>query len=306
MSLRDGAITVTEQAQQIAFLDLEAEHAQNLDFVRMLKRRLGSALILYAMSDDLPFFEREGRARQEVEAQQSELISLANAIVSVVPLYLEKYVQPGSKSTLVLPNGVSTEAMVRLPFSGSEWIRSLPRPRVGFVGAMTEALDWPVIERLVREHPDWSFLFAGTANSRAREEWSRLSRLRNVHHLGVVPYQSLGWVLETLDVGLIPFNPEDPTAAQLDDLKLKEYLAFGVPVVTLNNLSLFSNVAGITWKADDYSGFETAVREAAGLRDDSALVSRRKGSVMQEYDWLKLARKLDRFTEEIRTASTLQ
>jgi glycosyltransferase involved in cell wall biosynthesis len=58
-----------------------------------------------------------------------------------------------------------------------------------------------------------------------------LEGLRNVHLLGQKPYQSLPAYAKGFDVGILPFVVNELTLAA-NPLKLREYLAAGLPVVS--------------------------------------------------------------------------
>ncbi len=271
------------------------EHPRFLPLVYMLKERFPDAVLLYCMSDDVILFQRDPASRRRLEIMQRKLIEMADGIVSVVPYFIEKYLGGIEKPTCILPNGVSIELMTRERFLQVDKLNELPHPRIGFVGAITDILYWPMMIKLVEDHPAWSFIFAGQVDANIADKWSYLEKFPNVNYLGVVPYQALGLVLEAFDVGLIPFNPENTRLKELDDLKLKEYLAFGLPIVTFNRFALFSEIPGAIRQVRSYEEFEQAVEEAADARYDAGLLDKRRGLVLDRYNWVYLGEELAQF-----------
>ena len=262
------------------------EHPRFLPLVSMLKERFSSAVVLYCMSDDVPlFFQRDPASQRRLEIMQRRLIEMSDGIVSVVPYFVEKYLGKAGKPTCILPNGVSVELMLKERFSQEYKLNELPHLRIGFVGALTDIFHWPMMIKLVEDHPTWSFIFAGTVAANVMDKWEYLREFPNVYYLGAVPYRALGSVLTTFDVGLIPFNPDNPRLKELDDLKLKEYMAFGLPVVTFNKHTLFSRTRGVIWQVKTYDEFERAVEGAAATRYDSDLFDKRRSLVLDRYDF---------------------
>jgi glycosyltransferase involved in cell wall biosynthesis len=61
-----------------------------------------------------------------------------------------------------------------------------------------------------------------------------LRRAPNVHLLGNRPHADLPRYCRAFDVGIIPYRLGDPRMQSVNPLKLREYLASGLPVVTVD------------------------------------------------------------------------
>jgi len=81
----------------------------------------------------------------------------------------------------------------------------------------------PVLAEVLAEHPEWHFVTFGKTNGLS---------LSNGH---VVPWQShseLSTILDGLDVGFMPYDCSDPKNLHCVPLKLFDYFARGIPVVS--------------------------------------------------------------------------
>jgi glycosyltransferase involved in cell wall biosynthesis len=105
-------------------------------------------------------------------------------------------------------------------------LADLTRPIVGFVGIIDQYTDIELLEEMVRAIPDADFVFIGPSRV------ERLPRGENVHHLGPRPHESLYRYLAHFSVGIVPYRP-GPFARHANPTKLREYLAAGVPVVSV-------------------------------------------------------------------------
>jgi len=103
---------------------------------------------------------------------------------------------------------------------------NLPRPVIGFFGLIADWVDLEVVRYLAASRPQWSLLLIGEIQT----DTSALRELPNVHLLGRRSYQSLPAYCRAFDVAILPFVINELTVAA-NPLKLREYLAAGLPVV---------------------------------------------------------------------------
>jgi glycosyltransferase involved in cell wall biosynthesis len=127
--------------------------------------------------------------------------------------------------TYWIPNGADVDHFSR-PAAPAGELQHLPRPRVGFVGGLSEWVDLDLVGQLARRQPGWTFVLIGPAAI----DTSPVYALPNVHLLGPRPYEKVPSYLAAVDVGLIPFKHSEVTF-HADPIKAYEYLAAGLPVV---------------------------------------------------------------------------
>jgi len=105
-------------------------------------------------------------------------------------------------------------------------IASIPAPIIGFFGLIEDWVDLRLVRFLAQARPQWSFALIG----KLATDDSPLRGLPNVHLLGRKDYQQLPAYCKAFDVALLPFIVNELTLAA-NPLKLREYLAAGLPVV---------------------------------------------------------------------------
>ncbi|MHB1420562.1 MAG: glycosyltransferase [Bacillota bacterium] len=105
-------------------------------------------------------------------------------------------------------------------------IAALPRPIIGYHGALASWVDWELIAGLADSHQHYSLVIIGPPYM-----MTDFPQRPNIHYLGYKPYEQLPAYLQSFDVGLIPFRLTDMTRASCP-IKMYEYLAAGLPVVS--------------------------------------------------------------------------
>jgi GT2 family glycosyltransferase/glycosyltransferase involved in cell wall biosynthesis len=109
-------------------------------------------------------------------------------------------------------------------------LRDIPRPRLGFFGNLDDYLvDFALLEQLALDLPAAQLVLIGDVT--ATDAMDRLEALPNVHRLGFKPYEEIPRYGSGFDVGLMPWRDTE-WIRHSNPIKLKEYLALGLPVVT--------------------------------------------------------------------------
>ena len=105
----------------------------------------------------------------------------------------------------------------------------IPHPRVGFFGALEDrpGYDFTILEEVAGRMPDVQLVLIG----KVEMDLGPLAALPNVHVLGWRPYLDIPAYAQFLDVGLLPIS-DNRWGQAANPIKLKEYLALGLPVVS--------------------------------------------------------------------------
>lgn len=202
-------------------------------------------LVLYYCVD--AFGEFPGYDRNLIERLETELIHKSDVVLTTSqPLFEAK--QPLHPNVHLVQHGVDHRRLSRavhedLPIP--EDLLALPRPVFGFVGVVGEWVDLRMVADLARLRPDASIVIIGPATSSK----AAVADLPNVYWLGARNHEALPCYLRGFDVGLIPFC-KVPLTHHANPIKLYEYLAAGVPVVS-TSLPAVREIPGSVWLADD-------------------------------------------------------
>lgn len=183
---------------------------------------------------------------------ERELLAKADLVItSAVKLY-ERHRECG-KPLFLVSNAADFEHFSKAgSFRGGEPadLRGIKHPRLGFIGAVYEWLDFSLIQRLATDNPQWNLVMIGPQ----QHGLELPDAPHNLHWLGPRDYKALPWYLSHLDVMIIPFLLNE-TTEYANPIKLWEYLAAGKPVVT-TRLPEVPRISGVTWISDNYQKFQ--------------------------------------------------
>jgi len=110
-------------------------------------------------------------------------------------------------------------------------IADIPKPIVGFHGVLEFHIDAALLKYLFIKHPKISFVFIGPVNSKKKTQY--LKEFTNFHMLGQKEFNTLPGYLNYFDVAILPYET-NPWTYSCSPLKLYEYLAVGLPTVSVD------------------------------------------------------------------------
>ena len=234
--------------------------------------------VIYHCVDEIK--AQPGMPEDVIERAERTLVARAD-IVFVTARYLLETRRSWNANTFYFPNvadaehfGKALERTTVVP----EDLSVLPRPRIGFVGAISSyKVDFGLLRHLAMAHPEWSIVLIGqVGEGDPATDVSSLKDLRNVYLLGPRPYEQLPNYLKGMDVGIIPSLKNDYTRAMFP-MKFFEYLAAGLPVVA-TDLPALEEFANVAYLAGTYGEFirqvETALVENRSVREQRLAVAR--------------------------------
>lgn len=151
------------------------------------------------------------------------------------------------------------------PAGEAEEFVAIPRPRLGYIGPVTDRLNLRVLESLLTARPDWQFLHFGEA---------KCLSLPNVHVMAWRPPEKLQDLTAQLDVGLMPYDCYSNKNFHCMPLKVFDYFSIGLPVVStpIVNLWEFSDTI---YFGDDAGELGRAIQSALDEPVDSPKKSAR-------------------------------
>ncbi|MEO8215669.1 MAG: glycosyltransferase [Acidobacteriota bacterium] len=188
---------------------------------------------------------------------ERRLLRDADLIVVTAQKLWEKY-RHRNEHVIMARNGADFEHFHAGAFQSV--LENIPRPIIGYFGAIADWFDLELVTRLARERNNYSIVLVGGVFDVPIAE---LEQLPNVVFAGQKPYELMPSYLHHFDVCLIPFKVNAITEAT-DPVKFYEYLSQGKPVVATRMPELFpyGNLLYIAEDGDDFlSKVDLAVRE---------------------------------------------
>ncbi|MEP0773798.1 MAG: polysaccharide pyruvyl transferase family protein, partial [Acidobacteriota bacterium] len=200
-----------------------------LPYNRGFADTLGSFRLVYDVIDHLDVFPG-GRAA--LEGEHRRLLAEAQVVTAVSRPLLEE-VRVVRPDAVYLPNAADPEGIRQAVAAAVGRPASADRGgelRLGYFGSLAGWLDYDLLAALLEALPEARLELLGPDLDGSFAE-SGLGDHPRVRHLGARPYGEVHAAFAALHAGLIPFRMNEITAA-VSPLKLYEYLAMGVPVVS--------------------------------------------------------------------------
>jgi glycosyltransferase involved in cell wall biosynthesis len=250
---------------------------------------LGESSSHYLCIDDFGANKGSFRCLEPLEQETLQRVDSCFVMSDV----LMKTRVPKSGEIHFFPEGVDLDHFRARGGPPPEPLAGIKRPIAGYAGILEWWVDYELLTRCAAAYPDVSFVILGTVKT----DIAMLSRYPNIFSLGHIPFDELPGYLEFFDVGLIPRRINRLTVA-MNPLKLLEYLAMEMPVVS-TNLPEVKKFAGLVSVAEDDEQFVRLVGEA--LNDNTAERKRSRRALAERFSWKSV---LDRMSDEILAIET--
>ena len=126
--------------------------------------------------------------------------------------------------------------------------------KIGFIGAVNDRLDYQLLFKLISQTPRYQYIFIGpfghdtNVSPKPIEKLSKkLFSFKNVYHIDVVPKSQIGLFINLFDIAIIPYDVNDNFNRLCYPMKLFEYFAVGIPVLStpIEELKRFPNLVKI-------------------------------------------------------------
>lgn len=215
-------------------------------------------VVYYCVDEWSAFSFLNGKLMEHMEQsliRQSDVV-----IASAEKLYMTKRVL--HPRTYWVPHGVDTAHFARAQTVETpvapELLQMKP-PVIGFWGLIHEWIDLDLIKTIAERHPDWTIALVGKAGVPC----DLFNGLPNIHLIGTRPYAALPEFAKGFTAAILPFKVNRLTE-NVNPIKLREYLAAGLPVVStaLPEVRHYAGVVRIGRTVDEFvHELELAVQE---------------------------------------------
>jgi glycosyltransferase involved in cell wall biosynthesis len=171
--------------------------------------------------------------------------------------------EAGASDVRLVGNGVDYDLFRAAAESGlPEDMAKIPRPVIGYSGAVAQWFDFELLEAIAESFPRASIVMVGPVfGPQAAELAAVVSRRGNVFHLGAKPYERLGAYIAAMDVCVIPLKRNE-LMRSADPNKLYEYAACGRPIVTMKHSEDLEPFRGMIHLAESPDEFIEGIRLA--------------------------------------------
>lgn len=241
---------------------------------------LGEALSVYHCIDQFKG-GATGRKRAVIEGEEAHTIRSADLVLvhSRELLAEKREIRPDCH---YVPSAADVDHYARAltpDIARPEGAPEDGRPVAVLMGTLDRRIDWDLLTALCARTPDWAYVFMGEVKGTAPEA---LRSAPNVRFAGKQPFADLPSWLAVADVGLIPYRMDESTR-YINPLKVHEYLAAGLPVVSVP-LPEVEAKPGDVFLAGDAEGFAAALRSLCPLRDPASRIRRHEAARADSWD----------------------
>ncbi len=161
-------------------------------------------------------------------------------------------------------------------------LENIRGPIIGYTGNICQRVDYDLLKLICEAHPDKAVVLVGPRN-----HWNHtnmdLDAIPNLHFCGAQPLERLPNFLKYFDVGIIPFKKNDLTAS-IYPLKINEYLAAGLPVVSTNFSTDIASFSAHIWLVNDNTEFSDKIEDALLHRDKEEKLNRLRVAEKNSWD----------------------
>jgi len=161
-----------------------------------------------------------------------------------------------------------------------EDIKNIPGPIIGFIGGIADWVNLDLLLDVTKRYPDANLVLIGKTypNVKGLEQ---LERQSNVHFLGYKDYKVLPGYLKQCTVCLIPYVINERLVA-VDPIKLREYLALGKPVVSVD-LPEVRKLQDVVYIGENNKDFVDKIGKA--MTEDNPSLTQERIRVAWQSDW---------------------
>lgn len=240
-----------------------------------LLKRLPGACSVYWAGDEV------------TDSREPELLRSVDHVFAISPdAMAHKQAMVPAKLT-AMPMAINPEPFIAAQLAGDAPadLRNLRRPLIGYGGAIGVRIDWEIVREVANRTTGTLVLVGPATDEEGARQLKDLSRLRSVVWLGHRGLDEAPAYLAAFDAAIIPYKRNRFNNGS-NPLKFYEYLAAGVPVVSVALPALLAFDTAAIFTDDPASFAEAANREAAKPVDVAAVRHRQEIARAHSYERL--------------------
>lgn len=243
---------------------------------------------------------------EQLDTAERALLSRADLVFSASSIMTETLISRVAREVRTLTNGADVQSIfdaAARAVPAPEDLAEIPQPRIGYVGSLHPQIDFELLAALAQRRPRWHFVLVGP-EQRASDLHADLGyqccrTLPNVHFLGERSRHQIPAYLIHMQVNtmLYRLSSESWTNAGFP-LKLYEYLACGLPVVSVE-LPTIQEFDGLVRFARGVEAWDSVL--ASVLVGEAAGTAQHRHEVAARNGWPARAHQLAAWLDELPT-----
>jgi GT2 family glycosyltransferase/glycosyltransferase involved in cell wall biosynthesis len=239
--------------------------------------------LVFNRSDLHSAFEETDQAM--IRTLEDQLLSHSDAVLYTSHSLMELEAPLAGERAHFLDHGVDLERFGGGPAPVPDDVADLDGQVVGFFGGLDDYLvDFDLLRDVAAATPDATLLLVGDATGSMDE----LEALPNVRWLGFRPYELIPGYGARFDVALMPWQRNE-WIEHCNPIKLKEYLALGLPVVSTDfpEVRRYGDVVAVAADATEFVALVRAALQGGAVGSETTRRAR-----VQDSTWDAIALEL--------------
>lgn len=238
---------------------------------------------IYDCVDFFPGFHEQAKREHDVLMEYAKYV-FANSHS------LAKKLKDVRKDIVKVPLGYADELFHPIALSPI-----LPRKQsltVGYIGSISNRIDFALLDKSIAQLPDVEFVFVGPietgvfgSRDDAQNEFKRICSYRNVRWVSYVAKKDIPATLLDMDVGVIPYRADLSFNRFSFPMKVMEYFAVGRPVIATDIVELHDlGREGLIEIIQNQKEFVRAVRKYQKI-GWPGVMQRRQKNLARSHSW---------------------
>lgn len=164
------------------------------------------------------------------------------------------------------------------------FFEDIKKPIIGYLGTITnDRIDFDLIEYLAKNNQDKIIVMAGPIWSDALKRINQLKKYPNIIFIGRIKWSEAPALFKCFNVAINP-HKQNNFIKYTNSMKIYDYLAAGLPIVTTSNSGVeqFKQIISI---ANDYSTFNQEINRQINCNNQEKAAVRR--ATVRPFSWNK-------------------
>lgn len=207
----------------------------------------------------------DSKKNSDLNIKKKKAMKLADVVTSISHTLKSQYQKIYPKKINIVPQGfVSYQDKYQINNLNSKLPSS---KKIGFIGALDDRLNYPLLIKLAKNNPQFNFIFIGPkykhknlSTNSITSEVNKLLSFKNVFWIKKQPKKIIGSYINNFDVCIIPYDIKFQFNKYCYPMKLFEYFYAGKPVIStpIIELKRFPKYVKIS---NSYSGWQTYLNQ---------------------------------------------
>jgi len=214
-------------------------------------------------------------------------VHLSSYVIVTGNIVLKEKIKSFGKEPIVISNGVDWKL-----FAGGLFLRKRIdiKKQIVYAGVIAEWFDKEIVKKIAESFKDFKIILIGPQQI----DTSDLKKYPNIILLGKMPQHEIAPVLRESAVGIIPFKINKLTE-KIDPLKVYEYLASGLPVISTPVGILKDLPVKI---GENEESFISNIKEE--ISQDSLEKRKERSEFAKAFSWENKYREIERILQELK------